>query len=49
LAVGVIPKDGTEVRRGSTYKQGESRRGERRSGNRQMSPYNLDMLKAFTD
>jgi hypothetical protein len=31
--------DGTEVRRGSTYKQGESRRGERRQGNREMSPY----------
>jgi hypothetical protein len=29
-ALGVIPRDGTEVRRGSTYEQGESRRGERR-------------------
>jgi hypothetical protein len=29
-AVSVIPGDGTEVRRGSTYEQGESRRGEER-------------------
>jgi hypothetical protein len=29
-AVGVIPGDGIEVRRRSTYEQGESRRGERR-------------------
>jgi hypothetical protein len=27
LAVGVIPGDGTEVRRGSKYKQGEGRGG----------------------
>jgi hypothetical protein len=30
LALGVIPGDGTEVRRGNTYEQGESRRGEER-------------------
>jgi hypothetical protein len=30
LALGVIPGDGTEVRRGNTYEQGESRRGEGR-------------------
>jgi hypothetical protein len=30
LALGVISGDGTEVRRGSTYEQGESRRGEER-------------------
>jgi hypothetical protein len=29
-ALGVIPGDGTEVRRGNTYEQGESRRGEER-------------------
>jgi hypothetical protein len=29
-ALGVIHGDGTEVRRWSTYKQGESRRGEER-------------------
>jgi hypothetical protein len=29
-ASGVIPGDGTEVRRGNTYEQGESRRGEGR-------------------
>jgi hypothetical protein len=29
-ALGVIPGDGTEVRRGNTYEQGESRRGEGR-------------------
>jgi hypothetical protein len=29
-ALGVIPGDGTEVSRGSTYEQGESRRGEGR-------------------
>jgi hypothetical protein len=39
-ALGVIPGDGTEVRRGSIYEQGESRRGERREGNGWMSPYN---------
>jgi hypothetical protein len=27
LALGVVPGDGTEVRRGNTYEQGESRRG----------------------
>jgi hypothetical protein len=32
LALGVIPGDGTEVRRGNTYKQGERRRGEERRG-----------------
>jgi hypothetical protein len=32
LALGVIPGDGTEVRRGSAYEQGESRRGEERRG-----------------
>jgi hypothetical protein len=26
-ALGVVPGDGTEVRRGNTYEQGESRRG----------------------
>jgi hypothetical protein len=30
LALGVIYGDGTEVRRWSTYEQGESRRGEER-------------------
>jgi hypothetical protein len=30
LALGVIPRDGTEMRRGNTYEQGESRRGEGR-------------------
>jgi hypothetical protein len=29
-ALGVIPGDGTEVRRGNTNEQGESRRGEER-------------------
>jgi hypothetical protein len=29
-AWGVIPGDGTEVREGNTYEQGESRRGEER-------------------
>jgi hypothetical protein len=29
-ALGVIPGDDTEVRRGNTYEQGESRRGEGR-------------------
>jgi hypothetical protein len=29
-ALGVIPGDGTEVRRGNTYEQGESRREEGR-------------------
>jgi hypothetical protein len=39
LALGVIPGNSTEVRRGNTYEQGESRRGEGRKGNGQMSPY----------
>jgi hypothetical protein len=30
LALGVIPGDGTEVKWGNTYEQGESRRGEGR-------------------
>jgi hypothetical protein len=30
LALGVVPGDGTEVRMGSTYEQGERRRGEER-------------------
>jgi hypothetical protein len=30
LALGVVPGDGTEVRRGNTYEQRESRRGEGR-------------------
>jgi hypothetical protein len=30
LALGVVPGDGTEVRGGNTYEQGESGRGERR-------------------
>jgi hypothetical protein len=29
-ALGVIPGDGTEVRKGNAYEQGESRRGEER-------------------
>jgi hypothetical protein len=29
-ALGVVPGDGTEVRRGNTYEQGESSRGEGR-------------------
>jgi hypothetical protein len=29
-ALGVISGDGTELRRGNTYEQGESRRGEER-------------------
>jgi hypothetical protein len=30
LALGVVPGEGTEERRGNTYEQGESRRGEGR-------------------
>jgi hypothetical protein len=45
-ALGVIPGDGTEVRRWSTYEQGESRRGEERGGNGQMSPYITPPSKA---
>jgi hypothetical protein len=38
-ALGVILGDGTEVRKGNTYEQGESRREEGRQGNGWMSPY----------
>jgi hypothetical protein len=38
-ALGVVPGDGTEVRMGNTYEQGESGRGEGRQGNGWMSPY----------
>jgi hypothetical protein len=46
LAVGVIPGDGTEVRRGSTYKQG---RVVEERGGKEMDRYPLTVYGSFKE